>query len=112
MSDVLWSLLRQEELLSSQDADAFAAAHCLSEPSSNESVDSQLERQVSQWLGSQFVCWEEHWLEESGQRAIRLVAPEARWLSRQEAARLLCASRTQGQIEALSDSAWEGTKVA
>ena len=112
MSDVLTRLLKQQVLLSDQDAIAFAAAHCLSEPCSSEVVDSRLERQVSQWLGGLFVCWEEHWLEESGQRAIRLVAPEARWLSKQEAARLICASRTQGQVEALSDVAWEGSKVA
>jgi hypothetical protein len=112
MSDVLSRLLREEDLLSDEDANAFASAHQLSEPCHDDVVDSQLERQVSQWLGGLFVCWEEHWLEESGQRAIRLVAPEARWLSRIEAARLLCASRTQGQVEALSELSWEGTKVA
>ena len=110
MSDVFNTILSDCLVLSDEDADAFARAHQLSAYA--EAVDYRLERQVSQWIGGHFLCWEEHWLKESEQRAIRLVSPEARWLSSGEAARLLCASRAQGQLQSIGESEWEDSKVA
>ena len=112
MSDVFNTILSDCLVLSDEDAIAFARAHQLSAYTESDAVDYRLERQVSQWIGGHFLCWEEHWLKESEQRAIRLISPEARWLSSTEAARLLCASRAQGQLESIGEGAWEDSKVA
>ena len=112
MSDVFNTILSDCLVLSDEDANAFARAHQLSAYTESDAVDYRLERQVSQWIGGHFLCWEEHWLKESEQRAIRLISPDARWLSSSEAARLLCASRAQGQLESIGESGWEDSKVA
>ena len=112
MSDVFNTILSDCLVLSDEDANAFARAHQLSAYTESDAVDYRLERQVSQWIGGHFLCWEEHWLKESEQRAIRLISPDARWLSSNEAARLLCASRAQGQLESIGESGWEDSKVA
>ena len=112
MSDIFNKILSDCLVLSEEDASAFARAHQLSAYTESDEVDYRLERQVSQWIGGHFLCWEEHWLEECDERAIRLVSPEARWLSRNEAARLLCASRVQGQVETIGEAGWEDSKVA
>ena len=112
MSEDFNTILSDCLVLSDEDADAFARAHQLSAHTESGAVDYRIERQVSQWICGHFLCWEEHWLEESEQRAIRLVSPEERWLSSGEAARLLCASRAQGQLESIGDSDWEDSKVA
>ena len=112
MSDVLSRLLGEEFVLSDRDVAAYAVAHQLSEEVQEGENSGRLERQVSQWIAGQFVSWEEYLLDESGERIIRLVSPEAKWLSRSEAVRLICAARTQGQVEALSELAWEDSRVA
>ena len=112
MSDVFNTILSDCLVLSDADANAFARAHQLSAYTESDAADYRLERQVSQWIGGHFLCWEEHWLKESEQRAIRLISPDARWLSSSEAARLLCASRAQGQLESIGESGWEDSKVA
>ena len=112
MSDVFNTILSDCLVLSDEDASAFARAHQLSAYTESDGAGYRLERQVSQWVGGHFLCWEEHWLKESEQRAIRLISPEARWLSSSEAARLLCASRAQGQLESIGEGGWQDSKVA
>ena len=112
MSDIFNKILSDCLVLSEEDATAFARAHQLSGYTELDASDYRLERQVSQWIGGHFLCWEEHCLKEGEERAIRLVSPEARWLSLGEAARLLCASRAQGQLESIGEAGWEDSKVA
>ena len=103
MSSLVKQLFGNAALLSEEDAVAFATAHQLGTAPEDRHIDSlSPDRQVTQWIGGQFVCWEEFWLKETQTKAIRLVAPEARWLNHVEAAHLICASRSQGQIERLS----------
>ena len=114
MSSLLTQLFGTAGLLSEEDAAAFAAAHQLGRAPEERYVDSlQPERQVTQWIGGNFVCWEEFWLKETQTKAIKLIAPEARWLTQSEAAHLICASRSQGQLEMLSPAHQErSTAVA
>ena len=69
MSDVFNTMLSDCLVLSDDDAIAFARAHQLSSYTESDAGDYRLERQVSQWIGGHFLCWEEHWLKESEQRA-------------------------------------------
>ena len=113
MSDLLFTLFGDATLLSEEDVAAFAAAHQLGdEPSHEVSEFLSAERQVTQWIGGKFVCWEEFWLSETQHKAIRLIAPERRWLSRLEAAHLICASRSQRQLEVLVGFDSKGSAVA
>ena len=75
MSDVFNTILSDCLVLSDEDASAFARAHQLSAYTESDGADYRLERQVSQWVGGHFLCWEEHWLKENEQRALRLISP-------------------------------------